>query len=304
MAHQTGNRKPKMLIADDDLGIVTLLAERCADMGFAVETASNGVQALIMARRNQPDILIIDVNMPEVDGISVCSRLREARSTQLAMVVVTGSSNPKTIKQCERLGAFYVLKASDFWGSIALALTHTFPDMADKIKELAISSVGAEIRKRPRALLVYDDPETNKFLYSRLAKCGVDLLHAADVVQAYRIACKEHPSVIISDLYLAKSDIHYLLWRLRSTKVTANVPVFVMTGRQLDEPTKQDLRREICGRPGVARVFEKPFDTVELIDALQKVCGLENRRNVSDASPLPFLVQVDGAALAIRNSRN
>ena len=69
-AHEPSDR-PKMLIADDDPAIVKLLAERCSNLGFEVDTASNGVQALIKASRSHPDIMIIDINMPEADGLTV-----------------------------------------------------------------------------------------------------------------------------------------------------------------------------------------------------------------------------------------
>jgi len=64
-----------MLIADDDPAIVRLLADRCAGVGFVVETAVNGVQALIKAHQHHPDIVVIDVNMPEADGLKVCAHL-------------------------------------------------------------------------------------------------------------------------------------------------------------------------------------------------------------------------------------
>jgi len=248
---------------------VRFLGDRCANMGFNIETATNGIQALIKARRSLPDILIIDVNMPEVDGIAVCARLRDdPRSKHIAMIVVTGSPAPETFERCERLGALYAHKGPDFWNSIAFALGRIFPDMADKIEELKMPSTGAEVPKRPRVLLVDDDPDIKMFLSSRLSKCGVDTLYAPDGVQGYKIACKQQPSVIISDYFMPNGDIHYLLWRLRSTPVTENIPVFVMSGSQLDEATEHSLKREVCGRPGVARVFKKSFDTDELFGAL------------------------------------
>ena len=78
------DKAPRILIADDDPSIVDLLADRCARMGFVVETASNGIQALLKARRNAPAVLIIDVNMPGVDGLSVCTRLLAGADALLA----------------------------------------------------------------------------------------------------------------------------------------------------------------------------------------------------------------------------
>jgi CheY-like chemotaxis protein len=131
------------------------------------------------------------------------------------------------------------------------------------------------MRERPRVLLIDDDTEVKEFLASRLDKYGVELLHAADIAEGYRMACKETPSVIISDYFLPNGGTSYLLSRLRTTAATANIPVFALTGRNLDEITTHNLTQEVCGKPGAARVFRKSFDTDELFGALQKICGFE-----------------------------
>lgn len=59
---------PKILVADDDPCVLRAIAARCSAMGFDVETAASGLQALIKAGECQPDVLIIDIHMPEVSG--------------------------------------------------------------------------------------------------------------------------------------------------------------------------------------------------------------------------------------------
>ena len=76
------------------------------------------------------------------------------------------------------------------------------------------------MRERPRVLLIDDDADVKEFLSSRLDKCGVELLHAVDIGLGYRMACKEAPSVIISDYFLPNGGIPYLLSRLRTTPAT------------------------------------------------------------------------------------
>jgi CheY-like chemotaxis protein len=274
-AHELTMKPPKMLIADDDPAIVGLLAERCTSVGFQVETAANGIQALIKAIWSPPDIMVIDVNMPGADGLTVCARLQDPSRRSLNVVVVTGSREADTLERCEGFGACYVRKGPEFWNGLGVALTGLFPNMADRIKELHTQSGGAEMRERPRVLVIDDDLAIMKFLSSKLGKCGVDLLFASDIGQGYRMACRETPSVIISDYFLPNGGIPYLLSRLRTTPGTENIPVFVLTGRDLDEITQQSLMREDCGKPGVARIFKKSFDTDELFGALQKLCGLE-----------------------------
>jgi CheY-like chemotaxis protein len=269
---------PRMLIADDDPSIVKLLADRCASVGFKVETATNGIQALIKANRTPPDIMVIDVNMPEADGLTVCARLLDPSRRSLNVVVVTGSRESEAVERCEGFGAFFVRKGPKFWSGLVNALTELFPNMADRIKRLDQLPMGAEMRERPRVLVIDDDPAIQQFLSSRLDKCGVELLFVPDIGQGFRMACRERPSVIISDYFLPNGGIPYLLSRLRTTPETENIPVFVLAGRELGEITEQSLMREVCGKPGVARIFKQSFDTTEFFGALQMICGFKNNR--------------------------
>jgi len=266
---------PRLVISDDDPAVVKLLAGRLKSMGFEVQTAINGIQALITARRNQADILIVDVNMPGLSGLDVSARLLDPHCKPLEVVVMTGSANPETIERCESLGAFYVRKGPEFWSGVASALVEIVPDMAEKINGLAMPPMGADVRARPRVLIVDDDRDVEIFYSSRLRKLGVDTLYASDGMQGYRMACKDRPSAIISDCFMQNGDAHYLLSRLRTTPGMENIPVFVISGPRLDPLTEQKLGREICGRPGAARIFRKSFDTDELFGALQAVCGFE-----------------------------
>jgi len=270
---------PKMLIADDDPAVVRMLADRCASMGFEVETATNGVRALIKANRSHPDIMIIDVNMPEADGLTVCARLLEPSRRSLNVVVMTGSRETDTAERCEGFGAFYVRKGPGFWGGLEAALTELFPHLADSIKAPQKHSIGTDIiRQRPCVLVIDDDVTIKQFLASRLDKCGVDLIFASNISQGYQMACKEAPSVIISEYFMPSGGVAYLLSRLRTTSVTQNIPLFVLTGRELDEMTQESLLREICGKPGAALILRKSFDTDELFSALQNLCGFDNNR--------------------------
>ncbi len=191
---------PRMLVADDDPAIVRLLAERCASVGFNVETATNGVQALIKAIRSNPDIMVIDVNMPEADGLAVCARLLDSGRSALNVIVVTGSRAAATVERCEGFGAYYVRKGPGFWMGLESALTETFPNMAYRLHELQSLPKSAETTNRPCVLIIDDDPAIATFLISRLAKFGVDALYAPDAPQGYQLACKEEPSVIITTI--------------------------------------------------------------------------------------------------------
>jgi CheY-like chemotaxis protein len=268
---ETREQTPKVLIADDDPAVVRLLADRCAKMGFKVETALNGVQLLVKARRDHPDLVIVDVNMPELDGLSVCTRLLDPGRKPLDVVVVTGSTDPETPERCESLGMYFGRKGPDFWKNIEAAIMEIYPDMEKRLA--GMEAMDAEVPQRPRVLVVDDDPDIEKFLAPRLDKYGVDTLFALDATQAYRIAVREKPSVIITDNYMPDGDAHHLLCRLRATPGTENIPVFVISGRPISDTEQQLLKRDVLGHPGVTQIFSKSFDTQQLFNALQRYCG-------------------------------
>jgi CheY-like chemotaxis protein len=270
-----------MLVADDDPSVLRVLADRCVRMGFDVETASNGIQAALKASRGKPDILLIDVNMPEVDGLSVCAHLLDPVKDALNVIVMSGGRNPDTIERCEGLGARYVRKGSAFWISLESALAEIFPDMADRIRETPGHSTACEVREQPRVLLIDDDNDVNRFLRSRLEERGVVLLYASDAPRGFQIACRDEPNVIVTDYFMPNGNAQYLLTRLRTTAATAKIPVIVLTGRQLNEATAQTLKREICGYPGATLVLKKSEDLRELFVAMEKFCGFERENTVS-----------------------
>jgi CheY-like chemotaxis protein len=266
---------PKVLIADDDPAVVQFLAVRCEQMGFDVHTATNGLQALMMARRTVPDVLIVDVHMPQLDGLSVCLRLLNQQK-HVEVIVITGSSAREIAERCESFGAIHERKGPALWTAVHSALVALFPNMALNGPKGLAANAPAIISSRPRVLVVDDDADVANFLGSRILKCGVDMLHASDGAQGYRIACRELPSVIISDCFMPEGDIYFLLWKLRSTPATEKLPVFAMSGRRLDAADEANLRREVCGHPGAVRFFRKPLDTDALFQAIQEHCAFDH----------------------------
>ncbi len=66
----------KILIIEDDQDIVSLLEYRLAAHGFDVITALDGAAGLALARSERPDLITLDINLPEVNGFTVCSMLK------------------------------------------------------------------------------------------------------------------------------------------------------------------------------------------------------------------------------------
>jgi CheY-like chemotaxis protein len=270
---RTSKVAPKMLIADDDPCVLRAVADRCTRMGFDVETAASGLQALIMASQHQPDVLVIDVHMPEVDGLSVLAYLLEIAKKSLHVVVVTGNPGQEIAERCEGFDASCIDKGNNFWNEFEACLTALYPLRAAAIRRAGKRSAKIEVKGRPRVLLVDDDISVKKFFFRKFEKLGAELLYAADGNRGFWKARREEPTVIVADYCMPNGDAEYLLTRLRSVPETMNIPVIVQSGRRLNDAVKHRLRQQIGGQPGAARILQKSSDTGELFETLQRLGG-------------------------------
>ncbi len=85
--------RKKILVVDDDADIVELLSFTLKQAGFAIGTACNGVEALQRARSFAPDLMLLDLMLPKLDGFAVCEILRRRVTTAaIPIVLLTGLS--------------------------------------------------------------------------------------------------------------------------------------------------------------------------------------------------------------------
>ncbi len=108
-------RKKKILIVDDERDIVKALTIRLKSSGYDVVTAFDGAQALFMAHKESPDLILLDIRMPAGDGFSVIEKLKESeRTRQMPVVILTGSPEKNAEGRAREVGArFYIKKPYD-----------------------------------------------------------------------------------------------------------------------------------------------------------------------------------------------
>jgi DNA-binding response OmpR family regulator len=82
------NGKPLVLVADDDHDILTLVSFRLERAGYDVVGARDGEEALRLALERVPDLAVLDVMMPKLDGYEVTTRLRQNRATRRMPVIL------------------------------------------------------------------------------------------------------------------------------------------------------------------------------------------------------------------------
>ncbi|MCW5881818.1 MAG: response regulator transcription factor [Anaerolineae bacterium] len=104
----------RILVIDDDPAVMKLLKRGLTYEGFAVETAGSGEAGLALAREQPPDLVILDIMMPGIDGLEVLRRLR-AVDAQLPVLFLTARDAPKDqVEGLEKGADDYVVKPFTF----------------------------------------------------------------------------------------------------------------------------------------------------------------------------------------------
>lgn len=104
----------KILVVDDEANVALLLAEYLTEQGYLVVTAHGGIEALAKIDLEKPQVILLDVRMPGMDGVEVLRRIRSF-DKQVGILMISANDDVELAKQTIEMGAFdYTLKPVDF----------------------------------------------------------------------------------------------------------------------------------------------------------------------------------------------
>ena len=96
----------KILIVEDEEILAKVLEEKFSNSGFKVSIASDGEAVLPLAKKNKPDMILLDIILPKIDGIEVLTRLKEDEDLKnIPVIMLSNLNEDEKIKQALSLGA-------------------------------------------------------------------------------------------------------------------------------------------------------------------------------------------------------
>lgn len=119
----------KILIAEDEFEILKMFTDMLTVAGFSVEPAQDGEEALQKIAKENFDLILLDMQMPNKDGFAVLENLgRQGKISSQKVVILSNIDDEKWIRRAKELGAM------DYWLKIDIHLT----DLVEKIKKLLV----------------------------------------------------------------------------------------------------------------------------------------------------------------------
>jgi len=97
---------PRILVVDDEADIRGLVSEILAEEGYEVEVAADAAAARRACARQEPDLVLLDIWMPDMDGITLLREWSEKQTLRCPVVMLSGHGTVETAVEATRLGAF------------------------------------------------------------------------------------------------------------------------------------------------------------------------------------------------------
>lgn len=111
LAAQQVAQRGLILIVDDDRSMAEVLAERLTRQRYRVIWAANGGEGLAAARRQRPDLVLLDLRLPDCDGLVICQELADATETcHIPVIIVSAMEGGDLVRRCRAAGGRYFLR--------------------------------------------------------------------------------------------------------------------------------------------------------------------------------------------------
>jgi signal transduction histidine kinase/DNA-binding response OmpR family regulator len=229
-----------VLVVDDDEGVRRLLAYELAPLGVSVLEAADGKAALETASARLPDVILLDVLMPGLDGWETLRGLKQNPGTRGIPVIVLSVLENRAFGLS--LGAFdYLVKPVEM------------PQLVD-----ALSRAGV-LASRGHLLVVDDDPDVLELLARGCISAGYRVQSVAGGAEALEAMAQDPPSAVILDLMMRPPDGFEVLCRMREDPSLRTIPVLIVTAKDL---TAKEYA-ELAG--SAQRVIRKASDPSRLV---------------------------------------
>lgn len=236
-----------ILVVDDEDNIRTFLNHELTKRGYCVLEAANGKEALQLSREHHPDLITLDIQMPDINGYDVTTLLKNDEGTKNIPILVLS-----VIEDKDKL---YQLGAND-------CMTKPFnnEELVARINQLLVGA-------KKTVLIVDDDRALVKSVKFHLEHKGYSTYSAYDGVQALEIVKNHCPDLIVLDVVMPNMDGFEVIKALKSSPETADIRIVLVTGIDIDGGRVKALS------VGANEYVPKSGDFNKLYEAVDNILG-------------------------------
>lgn len=237
---------PRLLVVDDVVDICRNYADIFTDMGYDVDIAHDGISALELVRKRPYDLVLLDLNMPGMDGLTLYREIKKLQAGTVA-IIVTGYATSAIASEAIAAGAMQVLSKPADLGRLLELMDHAL--------------------RQPLNLIVDDDEDLCSNLWDLLHERGHRVCLAHDENQAAeRVKCREY-GVVLIDMNLPTGNGQQVFQLVK--QADPHTRTIVITGFRSE--TEGMVGQLVAA--GADAVLYKPFDVPELLSTIERLAS-------------------------------
>jgi len=246
-------KKKQILVIENTPDVARYLKEKLESWGFEVTIASSGRAALNKMSETPPDLILLEENMPGMDGIHTLRLIRDLNE-DVPVIMLSDYIPQELVDEKENL------KIAGFSSK-----GYEFNKSAIMIREALLKKEKTSEKKK--ILVVEDEPDVRKALKIRLEDNNWDVFLASDGDEALKEIRKSHIDLIILDIMLPKMNGYKICRLIKFDAKYKHIPVIMLTVRA----EKED---KISGmEAGAEEYITKPYSSELLIGKIRKYLG-------------------------------
>ena len=224
-----------ILLVEDELPILEVVASNLEHRGFLVETATNGHEAMEAYRRRRPDVVILDLGLPDMDGVEIIQTIREAAKTPIVVLSARDAERDE-VAALDAGADDYLSKpfgVEELLARIRVALRHTAGPSADAAGIIRSGDLVVDLERR------------------RVEVAGIDVHLTPTEYELLKVFIA-HPDRVFTDRMLLQS-----VWGAEYGSEDHYLHVYIARLRKKLEPDPH-LPRYLLTEPGVGYRFRLP----------------------------------------------
>jgi CheY-like chemotaxis protein len=267
-----------ILVVDDNPTNLKLTKLLLRANDYEVHTATDGPQALQTLEVLRPDLILMDVNLPGMDGLEATRRIRSNPATaDISIVAVTGDTTKGAEERARAAGCDgYIPKPIDI---------RAFPSLVGNFLEPGKANLQATGNRIVQVLIADDDPIGRTLLQMRLERAGYSVRSVASGEAALDAARRETPDLVVSDIAMPGMDGFRLCQSIRTTDTLCGTHVILTSSAGIEESADR-LAREM----GATACVKRTADLAGILDAIRQASKLQppavQRVGAEDLEPL------------------
>lgn len=219
----------KILIIEDDIVLRESLQKKLNLEGYQAITAINGEVGLDKIKDLKPDLVLLDIVMPEKNGMEVLENMQKDKELKdIPVIMISNSGQPVEIQKVLELGAVDYLIKADFDPEEVVA----------KVRKV----FGEQKAKGPKILIVEDDKFLRDLIERKLVQTGYQIITATDGEEGLKTVGEQKPDLVLLDILLPSMSGWEVLEKIKADANMKKIPILILTNLGEKEDVEKGLK--------------------------------------------------------------